>query len=437
MTRTRYIVTSALVLAVVGGVWLTRGVAPASARTIPTTHVQRGHVQVTVYTIGDLRAARSAQLAVPPMGGQLQIVKLAASGDAVKSGEVVVQFDTAEQEFNLEQAKFDLRLAEQDVIKAAAEAAVLTAGDEVALLHARYDVRRAELDTQSNELVSDIKAKQNVLLLDEARQRLAQLEADVKTHQTTNQASADGLREKRNKAQLAVQIAERNIESLTIRAPFDGFVTVRTNFQAFGGIIFSGAAMPDFRVGDSTYAGQSIADISDTSRVEVTAKLSEQDRANVAAGQAVEVAVDALPDAALRGTVRTVSGVASRGIFDAGTRQFDITFDVGGRVSVRPGVSAAIAIAGPAFDNVLYVPRTAVFDVAGKPTVYVRTGDGFDPREVRVRAWTDSVAIIEKAGAKADANIDTSSEIALVNPNAPSSSRPRPQAPAAPQRASR
>jgi len=370
VNRRRALLSGAIVLVgATAGAWAIRGIAPASARTIPTARVRRGHVQVTVYTNGDLRAARSAQLTVPPMGGQLQIVKLAAAGDAVKSGEVVVEFDPAEQEFNLEQARFDLRLAEQDMSKDAAQAAVQAAEDQVALLHARYDVRRAELATQGNELVSDIQAKQNVLLLSEARQRLAQLEADVTTHGATGQASADGLREKRNKAQLAVQIAERNIDSLTVRAPFDGFVTVRTNYQAFGGIIFSGAAMPDFRVGDSTFAGQSIADVIDTSRVEVTAKLSEQDRASVSAGEAVDVAVDALPDAALHGTVRTVSGVASRGIFDAGTRQFDMTFDVGGRLSVRPGVSAAIAIAGPAFDNVLYVPRTAVFDIAGKPPV--------------------------------------------------------------------
>ena len=84
--------------------------------------------------------------------------------------------------------------------------------------------------------------------------------------------------------------------------------------------------------------------------------------------------MDALPEAPLRGTVRTVSGVASRGIFDAGTRQFDIAFDLGGHPSVRPGVSAAIAISGQAYDNVLYIPRTAVFDVSGKPTVYVRIG---------------------------------------------------------------
>jgi hypothetical protein len=131
----------------------------------------------------------------------------------------------------------------------------------------------------------------------------------------------------------------------------------------------------------------------------------------------------------MAGAVRAVSGVASRGIFDAGTRQFDITFDVAGKGGVRPGVSAAIAIAGQAYDNVLYIPRTAVFEVAGKPTVFVRSAAGFDAREVHVKAWTDSVAIVE--------NVDPSAEVALVNPNAPSGSRAKASAPPAPPSASR
>jgi HlyD family secretion protein len=417
----------AIAAALAGGAAVVRGVSRSGPKIVPTTRVQRGRVQVTVYTVGELRGTRSVQLAVPPMGGQLQIVKLADTGDALKAGDVVVEFDASEQEFNLEQARFDLALAEQDVVKEDAQAAVQTAEDEVALLHARYDVRRAELDVQSNELVSAIKAQQNVIVLDEARQRLAQLEADVKIHRETSRASGAGLNEKRVKAQLSVQVAERNIESLRVRAPFDGFVTVRTNFNAFGGIGFPGV-MPDFRVGDATFAGQPIADLIDASKIEVAAKLQEQDRANVAPGQQVEVAVDAAPDATLRGTVRTVSGVASRGLFDAGTRQFDIAFDVAGNPGVRPGVTAAIAISGQAFDNVLYVPRTAVFDVAGRPTVYVRGGASFDAHEVRVRAWTDSVAIVE--------NIEPSAEVALVDPNATTGTRAR-TAPPAPQRASR
>jgi multidrug resistance efflux pump len=425
---TRRVLAALVVVLTIGGFAIVRGMSSTAARTIPTVHVQRGRVQVTVYTTGDLRAARSIQLAVPPMGGQLQIVQLAESGAAIRSGDVVVEFDGAEQEFNLEQARYDLQLADEDIVKADAQAAVQVAEDAVALLHAQYDVRRAELDTQGNELQSAIKAEQNVIALAEAKERLAQLEADVKTHANTTRASAAGFAEKRNKAQLAVQVAEHNIDSLRIRAPFDGHVAIRTNFQAFGGIYFGGA-MPDYRVGDATFAGQPIADVVDSSQVEVTAKLSEQDRANVAPGQAVEVSVDAVPDARLLGTVRAVSGVASRGIFDAGTRQFDITFAITGRADVRPGVSAGIAIAGPAYDNVLYVPRTAVFEVGGKPTVYVRSVGGFDAREVRVRAWTDAVAILE--------NIDGSAEVALINPNSPSGSRPKPQQPAAPRSAAR
>src|SRR5207302_5952979 len=139
---TRRLVVAVIVVILVGaGFVLTRGMAAAPLRTVPTTRVQRGKVQVTVYTVGDLRAARSVQLATPPMGGQLQIVQLADSGAAVHAGDVVVEFDSAEQEFNLEQARFDLQLAQQGIVKAESQAAVQIAEDEVAVLHARYDVR--------------------------------------------------------------------------------------------------------------------------------------------------------------------------------------------------------------------------------------------------------------------------------------------------------
>ena len=207
------------------------------------------------------------------MGGQLQLVKLAETGDAVEDRRRRHGIRRRRSRSSTSNRRGSIsQLAEQDIVKADTQAAVQTADDEVALLHARYDVRRAELDVQSNELVSAIKAQQNVLTLDEAKQRLAQLEADVKTHRETDRASGDGLREKRNKAQLSVQVAERNIDSLRVRAPFDGFVTVRTNFRAFGGIGFRGV-MPDYRVGDAAFAGQSIADLIDSSHIEVTAKL--------------------------------------------------------------------------------------------------------------------------------------------------------------------
>ena len=397
----------------------------AEERPIPTARVQRGRVETRVHAIGDLRAARAMQMAVPPMGGQLAIVALAESGMSVKAGDAIVEFDATEQEFALEQANFDLKLAEQEIAKAQAEAAVQTAEDEVALLEARFAVRRAELDAGANELVGAIAAQQNLLLLDEARRYLAALEVDVRARGQTTAASSDVLREKRSKAQVAVMVAQRNIDMLRVRAPFDGFVSVRQNTMALGGILFPGVVLPEFRPGDMAFPGTIIAELIDTSHVEVTAKLPEYDRANVSAGQKVDILVDAAPDFHLQGTVRSISSVASRQIFDtAGTRRFDIAFDIAGSAArVRPGVTAALTIAGPVFEDAKHVPRAAIFDVSGQPTVYVRTASGFQPKAVTVRARTDSVAVID--------GLDQAAEVALTNPSTGAGGAKR-AAPAAP-----
>jgi HlyD family secretion protein len=429
----RRIVLAAAAIVLLGGglTFAWARLAPAPAKRIPTARVQRGRVDVTVYTIGELRAGRSAQAIAPPIGGNLQIVKLAASGEPIKANDVIVEFDPAEQTFSLEQARFDLAQAEQELAKADAEAAVQVAQDDVALLHARYDVRRAELDAKGNELEGAITAQQNLLLLDEARQRFAQLEKDVQSHRETARAAGNVLREKRAKATLAVQVAERNIASLQIRAPFDGFVVTRQNTDALGGFYSPGMSLPDFRIGDSVGSGRTIADIIDTSKIEVTAKVNEQDRANVSAGQPIELAVDALPGATLRGSVRTVSGVATRQMWSSdSTRRFDISFEVAGDPRARPGATVQIKIAGPAFENVLYVPRQAIFTASNRTTVYVKSGESFDSRDVTVKAWTDSLAVVE--------SLEPGTEVAAVNPSAATGARARPAPPApASQRVSR
>lgn len=411
------VMVSVLALAGLGAIsWAT--FASDEGPSIPVAPVQRGTVEVTVRAKGDIRAARTVQVFTPPAGGSLTIIALAPTGAALKQGDTIVEFDSADQEFALEQARYDLALADQEIIKAEAQAAVQDADDEVAVLRARYAVRRAELEASGNELVGAIVAKQNLLLLEEAKQKLAQLGRDVASRRETTKASTSVLRERRNKAQLAVSVAERNIQNLKILAPFDGYVTVRPNMMAMGGIIFSGAVMPEFRVGDSSSSGNAIADLVDTSRVEVTAKLSERDRANVEAGQPAAVVVDGLPAASLEGKVRAVSSVASRRMFEAGgTRQFDIALEIlRAPERVWPGTSAAITIRGATFQDALSVPRAAVFDAGGTPTVYVRSATGFEPKPVKVRAWTETVAVIE--------DIDPAALVALVDPTKDTGPRP-------------
>jgi len=258
---------------------------PARRDSVPTAHVTKGPLKLTVNSTGELRAGRTVTMVTPPVGGMLRIVTLVQTGMPVKSGDVVVEFDPADQQYQLEQAKSELDEAEQTIVKMKADAAVQDSQDEVALLTARFDVRRGELDTAGNEFIGALEAEKNKLSLEEARRRLAQLLEDVKSRAATNQASLAVSLEKRNKAQLSMQRAQQVIDSLVMRAPFDGVVSLKENRDASGGMIFYGMVLPEYRAGDQIWPGRPVADVIESGRMEVRAKIDESDRPNLVDGQ--------------------------------------------------------------------------------------------------------------------------------------------------------
>src|SRR5438876_656397 len=134
--------------------------ALAGELDVPTTTVKQADVQLKTLTTGALRSKDSRVIAAPPIaGGTLQIVKLARFGAQVHKGDVVLEFDPSQQEYNLAQNRSDLLQAEQEIAKAKADAAVQTGEDQTALLKAKYTVRQAELEVSKNELVSKIDAQ--------------------------------------------------------------------------------------------------------------------------------------------------------------------------------------------------------------------------------------------------------------------------------------
>jgi len=386
----------------------TRAFGSSKKETIPTIRVQRGTVEMKVHTTGELRPAKSSLLVAPQMGGQLQIVTLRTTGERVKQGDVVAEFDPSDQEFNLEQARIDVAQAEQEIIKAKADTAVQTAQDKVALLRARFDVRRAELEVSRNELVSSIDARKNNLALDEAKRKLAQLEQDVKSRVASSAANVVVLEEKRNKARLSMMVAQTNIDNMLLKAPADGIVSIKENRNVPW---FPGIVIPELRAGDTLWPGAPVADILQVDQMEILSKVSENDRSNINPGQPVEVRLDADPGQRLSGKVKTIAGMASRGPWWMASteRKFDATFTLDATTTtVRPGSTAQVVILGEKLNDALFLPRQAIFDKDGKPVVYLRNGNGFEPREVKITTRTESQVAIE--------GVKEGEEVALVNP---------------------
>ncbi|MGE5358749.1 MAG: efflux RND transporter periplasmic adaptor subunit [Bacteroidales bacterium] len=402
--------TFIVIALVVAGVLGLRSVRGAE-RGAPTARVVRGDLSLDLTVEGEIRTPRTAMLVAPFVGGSLQLVTLLQTGATVKAGEVVAEFDPNEQEYNLEQSRFELMQAEQEITRMKADNAVQEAQDQVGLLRARFAVRRAELDVKGNELVSAIDAQKNVLALEEARRAFTQLEQDVKSHAASNKAALAVLEERRNKARLAMDVAQKNIENMTVRSPIDGLVVIRENMDSTGGMFMTGMTVPEYREGDNVSPGRPLATVVDVTGLEITAKVNEVDRSTVQPGQSVVVRTDALARKPLDGKVKGMGGLAARGFFvDTSTaRQFDATFQLErADPRLRPGMSAQVEIAGQRLKGVLHLPRQAVFERDGKSVVYVKSGDRMDRREVKVKFRTATRVVIE--------GVAEGTEVALVNP---------------------
>ena len=205
---------------------------PAHGDEIPLAEVKRGEIDLKAHATGELRASHSIMLTAPAVGGDsLQITRLLRTGQSVKKGDIVFEFDPSEQLYKLEQNRSELLQAEQEITKAQADAAVLGAVDKVVLLKDRYGVRRAELDVQKNELVSKIDADKNDLALQQAKRVLAEQEKDIESHKASGQAATYLAKEKYNKAKLGMDQAQQNLDKMHVTAPMDGLVSIQKNMN--------------------------------------------------------------------------------------------------------------------------------------------------------------------------------------------------------------
>src|SRR5579883_1168174 len=181
--KTRLLVMAVVLVAVGALGWGTlRFVKAASTTTggeVPTTRVKKGRVVISVNARGELQGGNSEMLTAPMVGGgDLPITTLREPGELVQAGDVVVQFDITQQEYNLREAQADLAEAQQQVIRAEADAEASAEETAYAVLSAEADVRQAELDVRKNPILPAISRRQNELALQAAKDKLRQAQQD-------------------------------------------------------------------------------------------------------------------------------------------------------------------------------------------------------------------------------------------------------------------
>ena len=345
---------------------------------------------------GLTEATRSYVVTTPLLAGEtrgsLVVTKLAPAGTAVKTGDLLVQFDSQAQD----KAAIDKRAEYDDLVQQIrqkeAEQSAARVKDESELAQARNAVKKFELEILKNEMLSRILAEKNDQDLAEARAKLAALEEGFTLKRTAAAAELRILEIRRDRAKAAMDHAMGNSRDMTVTSPLDGLVVPKLTWRGNG--------PADIQEGDEMWPGAPVLQVVNQGSMQVRARVNQADLALVRPGASVIVRLDAYPDLEMPGTIAQLAPIGLPGSFSSRVRAFSAVVTIEGTNSrILPDLTAAIDVEVERTSNALVVPWSAVErDASGKSArVRVREGNQVSTREVTLGP-ADDVEVVVTSG---------------------------------------
>jgi multidrug efflux pump subunit AcrA (membrane-fusion protein) len=393
--RRRVISWIFMLLAGGGGVFAAYRYAGTTTVEVPVTRVRRSEFIISVKTRGEVRSTRSVILSAPQVPSP-RIVRLAESGKPIKKGDVVIEFDTAQQEQSYIEGTTNVRAADADIVKLKASQQMIDEMDGMNLMTSEYNLQRAKLEASKAEILSEIEGAKNKIDVGISEGELGQVKTTIKSHDVTQQADLERLNQRKDKTLRDLERYKGYLSKMVVRAPNDGIVNLLPNFRSQGSW---GSAPPPFKEGDNAWTGASIAEIPDLSEMRLELKLEEVDRGKIGLGQQVRLRVDAVPDKEFTAVLDWISPIAA--LQFRGMGMSEKSFPARATLKnldprLRPGMSATAEIIIESVPKALLIPVRASFLQAGKPAVWVQKGQEFQVRQLEVGKRNDTDMIVLK-----------------------------------------
>jgi HlyD family secretion protein len=360
----------------------------ASVTVKPREFVRR--VRLTGLTEATQSYVVTTPLLAGATRGSLVITKLAAAGTAVKTGDLLVQFDSQEQDKAALDKKAEYEELLQLIKQKRAEQDSARVKDESELAQARNAVKKFELEILKNEMLSRVLAEKNNQDLEEARSRVATLQEAFELKRTAAHAELRILEIRRDRAKAAMDHALENSRGMVVRSPLDGLVVPKLTWRGNG--------PADIQEGDEMRPGAPVLQVVNQASMQVRARVNQADAPIVRAGMSVTVRLDAYPDLQMPGKIEQLAPIGVPGSFSPRVRAFAavVTID-GSNARLLPDLTAAIDVELERTKSALVVPWSAVSRDGDKASVRVKEGSGVTTRQVTLGP-ADEVEVVVTSG---------------------------------------
>jgi multidrug efflux pump subunit AcrA (membrane-fusion protein) len=159
--------------------------------------------------------------------------------------------------------------------------------------------------------------------------------------------------------------------------------------------MWKGGSMSDVQEGDEVRAGFPFMQVVNPARMQIRAKVNQADIEELRQSQSVRIGLDAYPELDFGGRVQSIAAVAQTSTFSGKARTVVVLFTINGTdPKLMPDLSASVDIEVERQPNALVAPRDTVIKENGKNFVMVKTGSGYDRREVKLGAANDAEQVI-------------------------------------------
>ncbi len=274
-TEKKVLVCAAIL--VVGGLVFGAFRLANSAVNFPMADVKRKEFVDYLEIKGEVKAIRSAVIAAPYGAGDLQILRLVDNATKVKKGDFLVEFDATTVKQKLAEDQSAVKSAEAEMQQSRAASRLKEEQDVTDAMTAKYDTEKARMDASKQEILSVIEGEQAKLKLADAEQKQKETEAKLKADRAAAVSDLASKQQKHDQAAFQVELDERALESLTLRAPLDGVVALQNHWQPQG-------SPTTFKPGDRAWPGAAIAELPDGSALKIVARVEEAERGQLKAG---------------------------------------------------------------------------------------------------------------------------------------------------------
>jgi multidrug efflux pump subunit AcrA (membrane-fusion protein) len=399
-------VLSFLVIAGVGGWLYVQSASRPAKRTgapVRTAVVRKDIVRRTARISGVTVAGRFSMLLAPALRGtrtsygssdfQQILINTATPGSLVKRGDIVAEFERMYMLRRLDDYRSSVIQTEANLRSLYAALDVRRKNYDQLTTRYRGARDKAALDLKKAPALSTIQGEKNRLTHLQYDAQLKEIIAEEQYFLESEKASIRRSELSLSIAKMELERAQRNADSMLVKAPLDGMVVMQT--------IRRGSDTSEIRGGDQLYPGQPYMQIIDPASIGVMASVNQVDADLIRVGAPARVVFDAYPGLELPAKVVSVGAMAaSKGWRGAWVKSIDVRLALQqSDPRVIPNFSVAADIVLEDTGVVPMVPRESIFtDPAdGRPVAFVRNPQGWEKRDVELGVVSNTTAEI-KAG---------------------------------------